>query len=310
MKNEATVLPYRLNGSVTWNMIDDSGRLQLRLPDGDHITFEDDGVEIAELLEHLAEGDKRALRSELSQELHALLMQRNVLVSREEAPSDWLEELAEYVLARSDRIKGPGNLVGKARAKPISIVGEGWLADIAREACAEADLNYADARQASEHDGPGFVLALSDRLAMDFFSQQNIQACERGVPIVFVWRELSQIVSGPLVIPGESACFECYRSRLRSNARHLAEFDALASYQLRRRDHLPSDLARGSVKAFLARQLLVIAAGAYDLFETNTIYSFDALQLQLNKHPILRIPRCGSCGAYRSEPMRAVRAIS
>lgn len=298
-------LSYRLSPAVAWNFVPDKGALQVRFPDGDHLTIDSDAEAVSDVLGALADGvEPGDADGDMVAEVTALLMERKVLVANRGPSDDWLESILEYVLAASSRRTGPSALVEKARGHSFSIRGQGWLAGVVADACRLAGLPIADGT-----DGD-CIVAVADRIAHDQFSAVNRDACEAGTPVVFFWREVSRIICGPLVLPGQSACFECYRTRVRANIRFGAEFDALAALPPDGRDHLGSALAEGAARAFVARQLFAVAAEAYDLFEPNALYSYDALMLKLDRQALLRVPRCKTCGVLREEPVRAIRTLA
>lgn len=307
VSNGGQRIPYRLNPAVSWNYVSDGRALQVRFPDGDHLTIDSNAAAISAVLDALANGvDPDAASGDMVAEVTALLTERKVLVVNRDAADDWLENMLEYVLAASNRQVGPSALIEKARRHSFSIRGEGWLPGVTADACRLAGLTVADAPSNSGH----CIIAVADRIAHDAFSAINKEACEAGTPVLFLWREVSRIVCGPLVLPGQSACFECYRTRVRANIRFEAEFDALAALPLGQRDHVGSALAEGAVRSFIARQLLAVAAEAYDMFEPNALYSYDVLALKLDRQALLRVPRCRACGVLRSEPARALRTLA
>ena len=298
---------YRLNPAVAWNFVSNGKAIQIRFPDGDHLTIDNDAEAASDVLAAIANGvTPRDPDSDMVAELTALLMDRKVLVASNGLSSDWLESILEYVLAASNRQVGPSALIDKARHCTFSLQGEGWLAGVAADACRLAGLTVREQPDAEA----SCIVAVADRITYDAFSEINAEACAAGRQVIFFWREVSRIVCGPLVLPGQSACFECYRTRVRANIRFGAEFDAFAGLPLSDRDCLGSALAEGAARAFIARQLLAIAAKAYDLFEPNTLYSYDALLLKLDRQALLRVPRCRACSALRTEPVRAIRTLA
>lgn len=306
MNEIKSTLPYRLSRAVAWNFLSGSEALQIRFPNGDHLTVNDDAQAVNSILCDLASGRQPFGDEELITEVLELLLQRKVLVSGPNAGNDWLEDMFEYVLANANRQSTPTALIDQARQYRFSIAGSGWLAHMATEACARAGLTLVDEVTHRDH----CIIAVADKISFDRFSSLNAEACAREMPIIFFWREVARIVCGPLVLPGESACFECYRTRVRANVRFGAEFEALAGNEVDRRDALGSRLAEGAAQSFIARQLLAVATKAYDLVEPNTLYSYDALTLALDRQAIMRSPRCPACSVRRIEPINAVRAIA
>jgi bacteriocin biosynthesis cyclodehydratase domain-containing protein len=307
MTEQLLSLPYRLNSSVTWSQLADGDRLQVRFPDGDHITLEAGGADAIRLLELLTAGTAPTTPSAADEELISLLMQRGMFVSDRHGPSDWLKDIIEYVVSLSNRTHGPAGVTMAMSSTLFLIEGEGWLADVVRDACNLAGLRHTgpDTEEACD-----VVVIVSDRMEMERFSALNARYCKEGARIVFFWRDVAQIVAGPLVLPGESACFECYRTRLRGNSLFGEEFDAFAALPLRDSERLGSALAEGVVRGFIARQLIAIATGSFDLMEPNALYSFDVLTMALDRQALLRTPRCKACGLHASRPVPAVRAIA
>lgn len=307
MTEQKLSLPYRLNSCVSWSLLSAGDRLQIRFPDGDHITLDGGGSDAAELLDLLAAGSAPAELSAVDEELVSLLMQRSMFVAGRQGPSDWFEDIVEYVVSLSNRARGPAGVLKAMKSKALLIEGEGWLADIVRDACDLAGIRHV----APDSEEPSDVVVVaSDRVEMEKFSDINARYCKKGVRIVFFWRDVTQIVSGPLVIPGESACFECYRTRLRGNSLFTDEFDAFAAQALGDNDRLGSALAEGVIRGFIARQLIAVATGSFEFMEPNALYSYDVLSLALDRQALLRTPRCKACGLQADKPVPAVRAIA
>lgn len=296
---------YRLNSLVTWHEVE-GDRLQVRFPDGDHITFDRDGAAIGRLLTEMSSA-ARVDDDPLAAALFDLLGDRNMLIRAATPDRDWMEDALEYVLRLAE---GQPNIspLEKARGMLMHIRGTGWLADLTREACAVVGINTVNPQILD--DEPGLIVAVADLVSYDWFSHVNAEAVANGVPVVFVWREVGRIVVGPLVLPRLSACFECYRRRVRMNVKFAAEFDAQARAQPAELAAAGSELASGSARTFIARQLLLIAAGAYDMVEPGAVHSYDLLTLEHGRQPVLKVPRCPVCSSLAQSPKRSVRAIS
>ena len=307
MNEQILSLPYRLNSCVSWCQLSDRDRLQIRFPDGDHITLEKGGLNVARLLDLLASGSAPAEVTAADEEVVSLLMQRGMFVSGRQGPSDWFEDIVEYVVSLSNRARGPAGVMMAMRSTLFLIEGEGWLAAIVRDACNLAGLRHVAPDDDEKCD---VVVVASDRVEIERFSELNAKYCSKGVRIVFFWREVTQIVSGPFVLPGESACFECYRTRVRGNSLFTDEFDAFASQPLGDNERLGSALIEGVVRGFIARQLIAVATNSFELMEPNALYSYDVLTLALDRQALLRTPRCKACGSHAAKPVPAVRAIA
>jgi bacteriocin biosynthesis cyclodehydratase domain-containing protein len=111
---------------------------------------------------------------------------------------------------------------------------------------------------------------------------------------------------GPTVVPGESACFGCYEHRRQANdpgyraAAETAERLALLGVDTGR-------LAIEAADGILAAELLKIISGFSRPMTYGALFTLDLVTLESGLHPVLKIPRCASCGApARNRPTTAV----
>lgn len=291
----------RLNSLLTWHPLPDGRGLQLRFPDGDHITIDEDADRASTALAALAAGEQPPEGS-FEDELLALLSGRRMITESSDK-RDWFVDSLDYFLGLAERDRQRASPVARARRVKVDLVGVGWLADLAKEAIALTGFEPAQ-------DGGSITFAVSDLISYDLFSEVNAQAVREGRQCFFAWREVARIVTGPLVLPRQSACFDCYRARVRANVSFAAEFDAHAAWDPSKSEMAGSELARGVARGFLSRQLLLAAAGAYETVEPGTLHAFDLLSFESSRQPVLRMPRCTVCGHRERQPIRAVRAIA
>jgi bacteriocin biosynthesis cyclodehydratase domain-containing protein len=99
---------------------------------------------------------------------------------------------------------------------------------------------------------------------------------------------------GPLFIPGETCCFECFRIR-RASTLHLRE-------ELRFLDEVPaahpSSPAFSQAVAGLAASLALRWLVEQDRSLPGTLYALElGAELRLAPHRVLRVPRCPTCSA-------------
>jgi bacteriocin biosynthesis cyclodehydratase domain-containing protein len=97
---------------------------------------------------------------------------------------------------------------------------------------------------------------------------------------------------GPLVVPGESCCYECLTLRL---AGHLEYGDDLA-----RIEAVPIAAAAGApfetIGAGVAAQLALSWLGGRDARLPGLLHVLEARpMLSLAAHAVLRVPRCPAC---------------
>jgi bacteriocin biosynthesis cyclodehydratase domain-containing protein len=130
----------------------------------------------------------------------------------------------------------------------------------------------------------------------------NRGALSRGVRWLLLWPfDGRHSLVGPLMVPGETACYECVQLRL---AAHL-DFGA----DLRRIEGVPA-AARATVPiefltAALAAQIALCWLGGADLALPGLLHVLETRPtLALGTHPVLRVPRCPACSiVHRLAPL-------
>lgn len=127
----------------------------------------------------------------------------------------------------------------------------------------------------------------------------NRVALETGVPALFVAAGGLRVTVGPLVVPGETACFMCWRMRELATAEDFAaamgyeeQLDA-ARRSMPDRPTLPTlaPLAAGLAASEALKLLLAIGTPML----TSQVAAFDALSGRLTHHPVLFRPDCPVC---------------
>lgn len=161
---------------------------------------------------------------------------------------------------------------------------------------------------AEEVDSQEFLCLVA---TSDFGDQQVLREWNRFCQerdCIFFPVVLKNVVGylGPLVVPGETACFECLHARQNANLREPQTQQAITASafagQLVNGFHpaMPSilgDLAAFELTKFFSRILPNQNVGT--LIEVNLLAS------QLSTHKVLKVPRCSVCS-----PLHTVSAIS
>jgi bacteriocin biosynthesis cyclodehydratase domain-containing protein len=99
---------------------------------------------------------------------------------------------------------------------------------------------------------------------------------------------------GPLFLPGDTCCYECFRLRRLAGLDYDDEFWALERSTPPSRSAAALDLITAGLAATVALRYVVGAAAA-------VVGGFHALELgptiALDFHRVLRVPRCPACSA-------------
>jgi bacteriocin biosynthesis cyclodehydratase domain-containing protein len=100
---------------------------------------------------------------------------------------------------------------------------------------------------------------------------------------------------GPTVIPGETPCYECFRLRINSNVADYGEHILLEEQWAR---HRPPEATLAIIPAAGLLALEVLKAVTWFAAPASYahLYSLNLLTMQSELHPILKIPRCPTCG--------------
>jgi bacteriocin biosynthesis cyclodehydratase domain-containing protein len=293
------------------------GRVQVRVPDGDHVTLETRGLALAEHLTALKHGATTAelnLPGVLDEDqtaawskVLAALSERGLLVQQgEESPDDSLMSLFDYTVRRNRNFNHKPPVPEALRT--VEVCGRGLIADAARACVKGLDLAPREPGHA-----PGLTFICCDHDDFDFCLAENAAALKTRSRISFLRKSGSRLLIGPIVIPYQTACFNCYCERLESNIEFIDEFEASvrpgeneASERLRD----GTGLLSGVVAFLLAHHLVFALDGVMGVVKPGEVHSFDLISAKTARHPILKLPRCRECGRAREGTLvRAVRDL-
>jgi len=140
------------------------------------------------------------------------------------------------------------------------------------------------------------MVVTSEHGGQDFVREWNEQCVEENVPCFpVVLKDLIGYI-GPYVIPGESACFECFRGRqnahldnpsmTRKIEKYAFEGQAVNGYH----PIMPSIIGK-----YTAYELLKIYGKSYGNYEIGTLIRVNMNLPQTTTHKVLKLPRCPVC---------------
>jgi bacteriocin biosynthesis cyclodehydratase domain-containing protein len=276
------------------------GRIYVRTPAEEFVIVDRVGI-IGKVLDAIRNGspletaiegfDDPAARDEVLAGVVTLLKTRRIIgvetatASQSADPiHDWLSHVAwtRDSVVPAVRLFGSGFL-HTALASLLEEVGI---------ACAQDEVPPAGA----DH----LIVACLDTPDDAWLRQINRRAVEADAAFLPVVLDRHVISTGPLILPGATACYECLYHRVRAGRRNLEAFEAAAE-----RDHRPSRLA--------ARYAAASAAALIVRFLTGS--AFDLHIAQVTRHNLLtgayghtvalKVPRCPVCGqANMRKPLR------
>jgi bacteriocin biosynthesis cyclodehydratase domain-containing protein len=101
---------------------------------------------------------------------------------------------------------------------------------------------------------------------------------------------------GPLVVPGESACYSCLQTRRRAAASVNLQARAGKLDGARLNQPLAVD--------WLTVETIKLLTGLCEPVTYGRLLTLDYLSGSVGLHPVLRLPRCERCGRTRDLPAR------
>ncbi len=106
---------------------------------------------------------------------------------------------------------------------------------------------------------------------------------------------------GPLVVPGESCCYECVLLRRAANVEYGEQLVEIEEAQLATR----ADATLETIVAGLAAHLVLRWVAGHDTTLPGVLYAVEARPaISISEHPVLRVPRCPVCSSVARVPGR------
>jgi bacteriocin biosynthesis cyclodehydratase domain-containing protein len=125
--------------------------------------------------------------------------------------------------------------------------------------------------------------------------QWNLVALRRNVRWL-VLRPFDGLLSliGPLIVPGETACYECVLLRLGAHVDYGSDVRRIEGVPPAARATAPLE----SLAAAVAAQIVLCWLGGSDLALAGLVHVLETRPLlALGSHQALRVPRCPACSA-------------
>jgi bacteriocin biosynthesis cyclodehydratase domain-containing protein len=153
--------------------------------------------------------------------------------------------------------------------------------------------------------GRDWIIAAQDSFEPEELAALNKAALESSVPWSLVCFDGYEGWVGPTFVPGETACFSCFRRRLFAGAAEPKNIFSNAGIKVHR---VPSPWSIGpGASAWISLiasmfALEVIAAMNGNGFTLNHILIVNRLNLAFQRESVLRLPRCQDCSTRRNAP--------
>lgn len=300
-------------------LVDVSGTaLQIRTPDGLHITFDSNPAVLKEILSYcngknshteihaLVISNFPEVKPSYLSSLLSLLVKKKIVNEYDDTAAFCVDPYHQSMDYFGKIIKSGfimlqpttnGKYIPKISNEFLQIEGRGLVSDAAREAAKR--LGFKDAPEGSPERSSALVLCCADNENIKNFRDMNYEYVNRQKrPVVFAYTNDMNFHIGPLVIPGESACFECMFHRRAANVSHLREFEAYIDYCSRESESPLGNSETVSNFALYAMNFLLggIKNSVFNYIEPGRLIVFDMARMESQKHRLTRLPRCPVCG--------------
>lgn len=288
--------------------IDQEVKLQLRsglylLPQGDDEIFVREGSRAA---------FSKVIRDEQNRRILSKLVQKATIPGTIGELADRLEMTTadiEPVVQRlvEDHIMHP---VRQTREYSIAVVSEGNLGtallnvvgDMEGVSAAAADPEELTSGQLDAVLGGSDLLVVATTVLRPALNHAaNEIAHEFMVPVLFVFADGPEVQVGPMVYPGETACYTCFEVQ-DEGARHLRDEFLVFKDDLDRHPAERSVSAPVAAMASAWATLAIADAQAKTMSRlAERIVRVETDRLEVVSHRILQLPRCPSCSRHRAD---------
>ena len=215
---------------------------------------------------------------------------------------DPARETAEFLAATSGFALTPAQAASALRAARTGVAGETQLAEEAARLLLRSGVGHVDR---VSWEGPGttpfeLVLALPSPGELPRLGEWNRALLAARVPWLQVLPYDGVFAAvGPLYLPGETCCYDCYRLRRASNLGYPTEFWPLEARPAPFPAAPPASTAALAVAATLALRWLAfqdaLVPGRLHALELSPPFS-------LTVHHVYRVPRCNACSDVARGP--------
>ena len=197
--------------------------------------------------------------------------------------------------AASVRGRSPADVRDALSTRCVTVRGASPLAEAVAELLRASAVEHV-VREALEAPLQGdLVVAAPSPGERSVLADVNAAALAAGVPWLQVIESDGRFSAvGPLYLPGETCCWQCFQLRRRANVGYPDEFDAIEATAAPRRSSPAVDASAAAVAAWAAQRWVVdddpFLAGSFSAVEVGA-------ELSLRRHHVYAVPRCSACSA-------------
>lgn len=213
-----------------------------------------------------------------------------VLVDSGSAGRQLLQLLAQLGVGYLAMIGTPDALDTIDGAEPIATTLRRINPDVVFLNVGMAEMAPAALREAR----PDLLIYCPDRFDAARCAQINALCLEQSIPWLPLRRRRLAIEIGPLVLPGETACYRCYELRYAAAGSAQGDLEDVQSAG----PAFPSGVEWLALDA--VKQLTTIA----EPVSRGRLWRLNLTSGQTETHTVLKLPRCPACGVHMRRPLR------
>ena len=182
----------------------------------------------------------------------------------------------------------------------VLVSGSSWVATETARLLAVSDVDVVVAPFTVEAGSADLVVAAPAPCEVAELRKANEHRLRDGVPWLAVWPDDGRCTAvGPLHVPGQTACHECYLLRRAATSGYESDFRLVEARPVA----APMPDAIGAIASGLAALICIRWLGARDATLTGVLFAFEANGTPgLTRHRMLRVPRCSACGVSVPPP--------
>lgn len=181
----------------------------------------------------------------------------------------------------------------RLRDASAAVVGHGRTGfDIVRLLC-EAGMEQIRRIGWSGRGEVALALVVPEADELDRLPAWNAAALRRGLSFLVVRPWDGRFASvGPLVVPGQTACYRCVQLRRGATSGYPADFDDVEASPVAVRASAEIDAVIAALATHVALRWLV----GGDKTVPGVLFTVEAdVALEIGRHAVLRVPRCEEC---------------
>lgn len=161
-------------------------------------------------------------------------------------------------------------------------------------------LAYEDWAADIEYNKPDCIIATSDFGGYNELAIWNKYCVEEGIHFFPVLLDNMIGYAGPIVIPGETACFECFVKRLQSNMTghelHKKISAVALQGQIVNGFHPSLAYVLGDIAVI---ELLKFYGKAFLKRKSGEVVEVNLINTEVKSRKVLKLPRCKVCGSFK-----------